>query len=341
MNLQSNKSLLSFNTLRFDSLAEHFVEANGLSDIKEAITMARNKGWPLFVLGGGSNVVLPEKIPGLTLRMCNQAITMPIDNTGEDSTVRLCAEAGVNWHQLVLTCLDRKAHGLENLSLIPGTVGAAPIQNIGAYGAELCDSFESLNAVDVETLDLVTLSREDCEFGYRDSIFKNHARNRFVICNVTFRLSKHFEPRTDYRSLQDEIESRALQTPDARTISQLICEIRSSKLPDPAMLGNAGSFFKNPVLTDAQLESIRSSWPEAPLYLQSDGSYKIAAGWMIEKAGWKGHQRGAIGVHAKQALVLTHTGGSKAADLLTLASEIKSSVQELFDVELEQEPTTI
>lgn len=335
--IQNNISLRQYNTLGFEQLAQHYTEAYCVEQIKAALELARKKNWIVFVLGGGSNIVLSRDIPGLTIRLCSSTIDWNETADGWQVTV----DAGTNWHQLVMQCTDKGAFGLENLALIPGTAGAAPIQNIGAYGVELADSFDSLQALEIDSGSEVTLTRDDCKFGYRDSIFKTTAKNRYVITRVRLNLDKTLQPQTGYRALQDELHSRGVNHPTALDIVNTVCHVRQSKLPDPAVIGNAGSFFKNPVVPDRLLEHIRRTHPSAPVYQQADGNTKIAAGWLIETAGWKGHQRGAVGVHDKQALVLTHRGGSDATELLKLAEDIRQSVQQKFSITLEQEPQTI
>ncbi|HJE29728.1 MAG TPA: UDP-N-acetylmuramate dehydrogenase, partial [Pseudomonas nitrititolerans] len=258
----------------------------------------------------------------------------------EPGSVVIEGEAGENWHQLVNWSLDHGFHGLENLSLIPGTLGAAPMQNIGAYGVELCDVFDSLDALDRTTGEVCRFDRETCRFAYRDSLFKQQA-GRFVILRVRLRLSTQPVPRLDYAPLAAAWAATGLSRPDSRVISQLVCQIRRSKLPDPAQLGNAGSFFKNPLLQADQAAALLATWPAVPHYPQTDGSVKLAAGWLIEQAGWKGHCRDRVGVHREQALVLVNLGGARGADVMALAGDIQRDVQAKFGVQLEMEPQLV
>ena len=228
-------------------------------------------------------------------------------------------------------------HGLENLSLIPGTLGAAPVQNIGAYGVELCDVFDSLDALDRNSGKVCRLDREDCQFSYRESLFKQHP-GRFVILRVRLRLTRQPQPRLDYAPLASAWQATGLQLPDSRVISRLVCDIRRSKLPDPAVLGNAGSFFKNPLVTCQQAEELLKRWPDMPHYQQGDGYIKLAAGWLIEQAGWKGYHRERVGVHRDQALVLVNLGGARGADVIGLADDIRADIKEKFGVDLVMEP---
>jgi len=276
-------------------------------------------------------------VPGLTVAMRSRGRRVLERTAG---SVLIEAEAGENWHQLVCWSLDHGFHGLENLSLIPGTLGAAPVQNIGAYGVELCDVFDSLEALDRSSGQLCRLDREACRFAYRDSLFKQQP-GRFVILRVRLRLGTSPQPRLDYAPLAAAWQATGLQRPDSRVISELVCSIRRSKLPDPAQLGNAGSFFKNPLLAAGQAQSLLARWPNMPHYPQVDGSIKLAAGWLIEQAGWKGHSQGRVGVHRDQALVLVNLGGARGAEVMLLARAIQQDVLVKFAVELEMEPQLI
>ncbi len=260
--------------------------------------------------------------------------------TGEDDDhVFVCAQAGESWHGFVQWTLAQGLGGLENLSLIPGSVGAAPIQNIGTYGSEIADCFHSLHAFDFETGEVLALTREACAFGYRDSIFKNSLRERAVIVDVTFALPKRWQPNLRYAELAQEVA--AISQPTAMEISAAVIAIRSRKLPDPAVTGNAGSFFKNPVVTALQRDALLQKYPQLVSHAQADGSVKLAAGWLIDRCGWKGRSLGAAGVHERQALVLVNRGGASGQDILQLAERIKQDVALRFDVELEIEPVLI
>lgn len=327
-------SLASLNTFGIREQAERLCYIHSDTDLRHALELAHQGGWPTALMGGGSNLVLAGPVPGLTLVMRSRG--RRVIQRSADSVI-IEGEAGENWHQLVCWSLDLGLHGLENLSLIPGTLGAAPVQNIGAYGVELCDVFDSLQALDRSTGQSRWLGRDDCEFAYRDSLFKRHP-GRFVILRVRLRLSPRPVPRLDYAPLAAAWQALGLRRPDSRVISRLVCDIRQSKLPDPAVLGNAGSFFKNPLLDRLQADALLARWPDMPHYPQTDGSVKLAAGWLIDQAGWKGHSRDRVGVHREQALVLVNLGGARGADVMRLAGDIRQDVLEKFGIHLEMEP---
>lgn len=337
MKFERNKSLQALNTFGFTQHAEHFCQPTSTSELSTAIEFAQHNDYPVFMLGGGSNLVLTRDIPGLTVQLRTQAITVEHD---QHSVVVRC-DAGLNWHQFVTATLHQGFFGLENLSLIPGNCGAAPIQNIGAYGVELADRLEQVFALDLATGDALTLSNNECEFGYRDSIFKRQLKGQVAITGMTLRLDTVANVNTGYRTLAEALERKGLQNPTPLQVSETVCAIRSSKLPDPANIGNAGSFFKNPVIEEASLTELRQQFPTLPSYRESPEHAKIPAAWLIEHCGWKGQRREGIGVHTEQALVLVHHGGSTGVALLELANDIKRSVKETFDITLEQEPVTL
>ncbi|TKA91521.1 UDP-N-acetylmuramate dehydrogenase [Halopseudomonas bauzanensis] len=330
-------ALRDLNTFGINESAERLVPVETEQQLREALALADAQGWPVTVLGGGSNMILAGPLAGLVIAMRSRGRRVL---SREPGSAVIEGEAGENWHQLVNWSLDHGFHGLENLSLIPGTLGAAPMQNIGAYGVELCDVFDSLDALDRTTGEVCRFDRDACRFAYRDSLFKQQA-GRFVILRVRLRLSTQPVPRLDYAPLAAAWSVTGLSRPDSRVISQLVCQIRRSKLPDPAQLGNAGSFFKNPLLPADQAAALLAAWPEAPYYPQPDGSVKLAAGWLIERAGWKGHCRDRVGVHREQALVLVNLGGARGADVLALAEDIQRDVQAKFGVQLEMEPQRV
>ena len=291
-----------------------------------------------FVLGGGSNLVFTRDFDGLVLHMAIPGRTLAGED-GEAWYVR--AGAGENWHDFVQWTLAQGWPGLENMSLIPGTVGAAPIQNIGAYGLEVAERFHALNAVDMQTGETVRFDRSACRFGYRDSIFKQegwHLEGRFVITDVTFRLPKAWQPMTRYADLAAELEAQGHDAPRARQIADAVVAVRQRKLPDPERLPNAGSFFHNPVVDAATAERLLASHPGLPHYAQADGRIKLAAGWLIEQAGWKGRAFGAVGMYEKQALVLVNRGGASGADVVALMQAVQRDVREKFAVDLTPEP---
>ena len=324
-------SLRAFNTFGLEARARRYLRATGPGALREALRVER----PALVLGGGSNLLLTRDIEGLVLHVDLRGVTVhPAPGSGE---VYVTAAAGENWHDFVLGTLSRGYGGLENLSLIPGSVGASPIQNIGAYGVEIKDHFVSLEAVDVETLRLHTFNEEACGFGYRTSVFKRELRGRYLITAVTFRLTdRDHAVRADYGDVRRHVTSRGLQL-SPKHISDAVIAIRRSKLPDPAQIGNSGSFFKNTELSAEAFARFAERHPAAPSYPLPDGGRKVPAGWLIDQAGWKGHRRGPIGVHDRQALVLVNHGGGVGADVHALASEIRADVRAKYGIDLEME----
>lgn len=334
LQIQSNVSLKPFNSFGVDVRARLFTEARTDSEVREALAYAAQHQIDLLVLGGGSNLLLTGDLDVLVLRMVSRGIRI----VREDCAAAVVeAEAGEPWHPFVQEMLARGLSGLENLSLIPGTVGAAPMQNIGAYGVELKDVFHSLIALDRQTGELREFSLADCAFGYRDSVFK-HQVGRWLILRVRFTLSFAAKLHLEYGPVRQRLEEQGIKTPTPIHVSRAICEIRSEKLPDPATLGNAGSFFKNPVVSAQVAEGIRQTHPGLVAYAQPDGQMKLAAGWLIEQAGWKGFRDGDAGVHTLQSLVLVNYGSARGLDLLNLARRIQASIQERFGVALEMEP---
>lgn len=332
--LRHAADLSGYNSFGIRECAAHLVEVDGLLGLIEALDQADANGWAVTILGGGSNIVLTGPVDGLVI--CMRSLGRRVLSFERAATV-IEAEAGENWHRLVGWSIDLGLSGLENLSLIPGTVGASPVQNIGAYGVELADVFDSLDAYDRDTRQVLRFDRAACEFAYRDSIFKRHA-GRFVILRVRLRLHRSPQLRVDYAPLHAAWVATGLKRADPRVIAELVCEIRRSKLPDPARLGNAGSFFKNPLVGADQAGRLLQKWPAMPVFAQPDGTAKLAAGWLIDQAGWKGFRRGAVGVHAEQALVLVNHGGARGQELMALAGEVQADVARRFGVELEMEP---
>lgn len=329
-----NSSLKPYNSFGVAARAAHFAEGRDEAEVREALALAARNGWTLRPIGGGSNLLLTGDQDALVLRMALLGRRV-LNDDGEIVIVE--GEAGEPWHPFVLWTLEQGLGGLENLSLIPGTVGAAPMQNIGAYGVEIKDSFAGLTALDRQSGELRDFSLEDCAFGYRDSLFKREA-GRWLILRVRFRLRRHAELRLDYGPLRQQLVAQGCETPTAREVSRAICAIRSEKLPDPAMLGNAGSFFKNPLVSAEHAARVREQHPGLVAYPTEDGSVKLAAGWLIEQAGWKGYRDGDAGVHDKQALVLVNHGQATGSELLALARRIQADIAERFDVTLEIEP---
>lgn len=335
--IREYQPLDSLNTFGVAARARWFAEARNDDEAREALQAARRLGVPLWILGGGSNLLLTGDVQALVLHMQNRGVRVLADD-GEQ--VILEAEAGEPWHPFVLRSLELGLGGLENLSLIPGTVGAAPIQNVGAYGVEIKDRFAGLTALDCQSGELCEFDRDDCAFGYRDSLFKQRS-GRYLILRVRFALSRNAELRLDYGPLRQQLQEMGVQQPTPPDVSRAVCAIRSAKLPDPAQLGNAGSFFKNPVISGEAAAALRSRYPGLVGYPQADGQVKLAAGWLIELAGWKGFREGDAGVHDRQALVLVNHGRARGAEILALAQRIKADIAARFGVVLEIEPNVL
>ncbi|MGS2739116.1 UDP-N-acetylmuramate dehydrogenase [Sinomicrobium sp. M5D2P17] len=333
MNIQQNISLRKYNTFGIDVRARYFTS---VSDTAELLKIIEDPGYPdRFILGGGSNILLTRDLEILVIHMKIKGITVLQE---DENQVLIRAGAGENWHDFVLWTLDRNYGGLENLSLIPGNVGTAPIQNIGAYGVELKDVFESCEAVEVRSGKRKTFTGQDCRFGYRDSIFKQEAKGKYIITNVTFRLSKNdHDLHTGYGAIKDLLEERGIAIPSIQDVSDAVIAIRKSKLPDPAEIGNSGSFFKNPVITVADYEKLKTIYPEIPGYNISENQTKVPAGWLIEQCGFKGKRYGDAGVHAKQALVLVNYGNASGIEIWQLAQMILAAVKDKFGISLEPE----
>lgn len=314
--------------------ADFFVSIKDDAELIAALKFAKEKNLPLLVLGGGSNVVLHDDFPGLAIHIQ----LMGKELVREDAEhVYIKAAAGESWSGFVEYCLDEQFWGLENLSLIPGNVGAAPIQNIGAYGVELKDVFSELTALDIKSGLSITFTAEACQFGYRDSVFKNALKDQFIITSVTFKLTKVPALKIHYPALRDAFVNLASGDITPELVSQVVCDIRRSKLPDPKIIPNVGSFFKNPIVSTATLTELQQDFPNVVAYSVDEGSVKLAAGWLIDRAGWKGFMRGA-GIHEQQALVLTNPSRLRASAVLELAELVKASVFNMFGVVLEQEP---
>ena len=286
---------------------------------------------PLLLIGGGSNLLFTKDFPGTVLKISTKGISI---NDGSDDHVRVSAEAGEPWDQLVNFCVDHQWYGLENLSAIPGQVGSSPIQNIGAYGVEMKDCFECLEALDRETLEVKTFYADACKFGYRSSIFKGEWKNKYLILSVTFKLSKKPFFNVAYGDIRKTLDANGISEPSLRDIANVVTQIRRSKLPDPEQIGNAGSFFKNPVISAFEYYRLKSEFPEVVGYNQNDGHFKLAAAWLIEQCGWKGTRRGDAGVHPHQALILVNYGKATGSEIVALSDDIRTSVRKKFGVEL-------
>ena len=336
--LTNNANLTALNTLALPARATHLARITNAAQLPALMADRRWHDTPRFVLGGGSNLVLSSDFAGLMLQMAIDGRQL----AGEDSDAwYVQAGAGESWHDFVCWTLAQGWPGLENLSLIPGTVGAAPIQNIGAYGLELAERFHSLQAYDMQRGETVRFDCKACRFGYRDSVFKQegwHLAGRFVITEATFRLPKVWQPLTRYADIPAELDARGIASPNARQIADAVVAIRQRKLPDPSVIPNVGSFFHNPLVDAATAEKLATEFPTLPRYPQADGRVKLAAGWLIEQAGWKGRDLGPVGMYEKQALVLVNRGGAVGNDVLALASAVQADVRHKFGIELTPEP---
>ncbi len=329
--------LQKHNTFGISEMAERLVWVESDQALRLALDRATRECWDVTLLGGGSNIVLSGTVHGLVIGMRSRG--RRIVSRGPEHVI-IEAEAGENWHALVGWSLDHGLSGLENLALIPGTAGAAPVQNIGAYGVELRDVFEAVQVLDRRRGEVRWLQEQDCAFAYRHSIFKAE-QGRYVILRLRLRLSTRPQLNVEYGPLSAAWQATGLQRADSRVVAELVCNIRRSKLPDPAVIGNAGSFFKNPLVSASQAADLAQRWPGLPCYPQPDGRHKVAAGWLIEQAGWKGYRQGNVGVHAQQALVLVNHGSARGEEIVALAQAIQGDVLDKFGVELEMEPQLI
>ena len=337
MNIQENISLKPYNTFGIDVKARFFVEITGLAQLQKILEL---KAYPnRFVISGGSNMLLTKNINALVMHINLKGISIVEE---DEDTVEIKVMAGENWHELVLWTLDQGYGGLENLSLIPGNTGTAPIQNIGAYGVELKDVFTSCVAMEVDTGELVTFDQDSCKFGYRDSIFKREAKSKYIITSVNLKLTKrNHKLNTGYGAIEEELKRMGIVYPAPKNISDAVIAIRESKLPDPKELGNSGSFFKNPIVSKKAFEKLVKAHPDVPSYQRDDNKVKIPAGWLIEKCGLKGKRTGDAGVHEKQALVLVNYGNATGEEILKLAEEIQEEVNKKYGISLQPEVNII
>jgi UDP-N-acetylmuramate dehydrogenase len=330
-NLQ-NTSLKAYNTFGIDVAAEHLISIESTGELVKTLAEINQK--ELLILGGGSNVLFMNDFKGTVLLNKLEGISVVDENEGH---VWVKAGGGVNWHEFVLHCIHQNWAGIENLSLIPGSVGAAPMQNIGAYGVEIKNVFHELEAVEISSGKIKTFSNKECQFGYRESVFKRALKGQYLISSVIFKLDKKPTFKTSYGAITNELENMKVTELSIQAISNAVINIRQNKLPDPKVTGNAGSFFKNPVVPISLAENIKKEYPEAAAYPVDDNSMKLAAGWLIDKAGWKGKTYGNYGVHPKQALVLVNYGGATGQNIYDLSTEILTDIKSKFGVELERE----
>ncbi|MCF6182188.1 UDP-N-acetylmuramate dehydrogenase [Lutibacter sp.] len=333
MNLQKNISLKNYNTFGIDVIADRFIEINSLADLKKITTSEKD----IFLLSGGSNMLLTKSIDKLVIHLNLKGI---IVNDTEKQSVFVTAEAGENWHEFVLWCISQNYGGLENLSLIPGNVGTAPIQNIGAYGVEIKDTFYQLEALEIVTGKIKIFTKEECDFGYRNSVFKNELKGKYIIINVTFKLTKNkHKTNISYGAIKTYLQNNP--NPSIKDISDAVIAIRKSKLPDPKKIGNSGSFFKNPVIDKNLFKKLTKNHPNIPHYIVSENEIKVPAGWLIEQCGFKGKRFGDAGVHEKQALVLVNYGNATGKEIYQLAKKIQQTVKKEFNINLEIEVNII
>lgn len=335
--MQQNKSLKDLNTFGVESQAEWFVEARTVDEIRSCLAASKDK--PLMILGGGSNLLLTQDIKGVVLKINLKGISV-IRASSHDVLIEV--QAGEIWHDVVEYCLEHDFGGIENLALIPGQMGTAPIQNIGAYGVELKDVLDSCLVLNRKTGAKQKFTRDQCSFGYRESVFKNEFKNQFIILSVRLRLTKgQHALKLDYGSIREVLDKKGIKQPKIQHVAEAVIAIRQSKLPNPAELGNCGSFFKNPIVTPAKANELRGQYPDLPSYDVDHGYTKIPAGWLIERAGFKGLRRGDAGVHKKQALVLVNYGRATGLEISHLAREIQDKIQEIFGIELTPEVNII
>lgn len=337
MKIERNKSLKKHNTFGINVKAAEFIKINSEKELTETLSIHKERN--IFILSGGSNMLLTQNLEALVLHIAIKGITT---SSQPDSSVLVSANAGENWHDFVQFCIDNNFGGLENLSLIPGYVGSAPIQNIGAYGVELKDSFISCEAIHVTSGVKKHFTKEECNFGYRNSIFKNELKGKYIITKVTFRLTtKDHVLNTSYGAIENALKEKNITSPTIKDISEAVIAIRKSKLPDPKEIGNSGSFFKNPVITSENFAELQKLHPDIPFYQVDKNNTKIPAGWLIEQSGFKGKRWGDAGVHAKQALVLVNYDNASGQELLELSKRIQKTVKEKFGIILETEVNII
>lgn len=335
MNIQHNISLKEYTTFGIDVTAARFLNITSVTQLREVLS----KESSFFILSGGSNLLLTSNLDTLVLHINIKGISI-VDET--DSHVYVKTQAGENWHDFVLWCIQHNYGGLENLSLIPGNVGTSPIQNIGAYGVELKDTFYKLKAIEIATGDRRVFTKDECNFGYRSSVFKNGLKGKYIITSVIFKLTKtNHKLNYSYGAIQSELEKRTISQPTIKDISDCVIDIRNSKLPNPAEIGNSGSFFKNPVISTKEFESIKEKYSKIPSYVVSATEVKVPAGWLIEQCGFKGKRFGDAGVHSKQALVLVNYGNATGQEIYTLAQNIQQTVKNTFGISLEIEVNVV
>lgn len=336
MKLQENVSLKPYNTFGVEAKTRFFVEVTTGVELLEALGWVGDR--PLLILGGGSNLLFPQDWEGVVLKINIRGREIVQENT---DSVHIKFSAGENWHESVLYTVNQGWGGLENLSLIPGQVGTAPVQNIGAYGAEVKDTIVSLEAVNINKRTTKVFKNEECKFGYRDSIFKHQQKGQWIITSVTFELNKNPVLKLNYGAIGETLRAQNVENPGVKDVSEAVIKIRQSKLPDPNKIGNGGSFFKNPIVSAEKLEALKKNYPDIPNYHLLTTDYKIPAAWLIETAGWKGKRVGNAGVHEKQALVLVNHGGATGSEIWQLGQQVQADVETKFGIKLEPEVNII
>jgi UDP-N-acetylmuramate dehydrogenase len=335
MNIQKNVLLKNYNTFGISVNAKRFISVNSVYELQQILKVEKD----IFLISGGSNMLLTKDIDELVVHINIKGVS--IDNENENAAY-LTVNSGENWHEFVLWCISQNYGGIENLSLIPGNVGTCPIQNIGAYGVEVKDTITKVEAIEIETGKLVQFSNKDCNFGYRNSIFKNELKGKYIITSVSFKLTTiHHNLNSSYGAIETELSLKKISKPSLKDISNAVIAIRKSKLPDPKEIGNSGSFFKNPLISSAQYLKLQKEYADIPGYKISDMEVKIPAGWLIEKAGFKGKRYGEFGVHDKQALVLVNYGNASGKEIYQLAEKIKETIIKKFEITLEIEVNII
>ncbi len=337
MEIQTNFSLKAYNTFGIEAKAKQFVAVHNETELKTILE--ENKSQQKFVLGGGSNMLLTQDIDALVIHIDLKGKKNIKEN---DDFVWVESQAGENWHEFVLWTIDQNLGGLENMSLIPGNVGTTPVQNIGAYGTEIKDTFESCEAMKIENQEMKTFTKDECHFGYRESIFKNEAKDQYIITSVVFKLTKrNHKINTSYGDITAELAKKNITNPTLKEVSNAVIAIRQSKLPDPKELGNSGSFFKNPILLKSHFEKIHQQFPEMKYYEISETEVKVPAGWLIEQAGFKGKRFGDAGIHKNQALVLVNYGNATGQEILDVSKTIQETIFKTFGIHIEAEVNVI
>ena len=339
MKIQENISLKNYNTFGVEAKAHYFAEVHDLHELKYATEFAKINHFKILFLGGGSNLLFTQDFDGLVIKLNLKGISEEIL---DENHVLVTAKAGENWHEFVLWNIEQNYGGLENMSLIPGNVGTTPVQNIGAYGAEIKDTFVSCQAINIDTQEMKSFTNAECKFGYRESIFKNEVKGQYIITSVVFKLTKrNHKINTSYGDILGELAKNNISNPGLKDVSNAVIAIRQSKLPDPKELGNSGSFFKNPIVLKSDFEKIHQKFPEMKFYEVSATEVKVPAGWLIEQAGLKGKRFGDAGIHKNQALVLVNYGGATGQEILDVSKKVQQTVFETFGIQIEAEVNII